>query len=83
MIVDGKVRSWCERNQLFFVFEFPLYLRAVFSGEFGYSDVACGALCRLGKGGVEEITLPLNDEQKAEMDAATAKIKEQISWVTL
>jgi len=56
---------------------------AVFSGEFGYSDVACGALCRLGKGGVEEITLPLNDEQKAEMDAATAKIKEQISWVTL
>ena len=56
---------------------------AVFSGEFGYTDVACGALCRLGKGGVEEITLPLNDQQKAEMDAATAKIKEQISWVKL
>lgn len=56
---------------------------AVFSGEFGYTDVACGALCRLGKGGVEEITLPLNDQQKSEMDAAVAKIKEQISWVKL
>jgi malate dehydrogenase len=54
---------------------------AVFGGEFGYSDVACGALCRLGRGGVEEITLPLNPQQKAEMDGAVAKIKEQISTV--
>ena len=45
---------------------------AVFGGEFGYNDVACGALCRLGKNGVEEITLPLNNGQKAEMDAAVA-----------
>ena len=56
---------------------------AVFGGEFGYNDVACGALCRLGKNGVEEITLPLNNGQKAEMDAAVAKIKEQISWTNL
>lgn len=56
---------------------------AVFGGEFGYSDVACGALCRLGKGGVEEITLPLNDEQRMEMDQAVAKIKEQISWAKI
>ncbi len=56
---------------------------AVFSGEFGYDGVACGALCRLGKGGVEEITLPLNDEQKAEMDHAVSKIKEQIALVNL
>lgn len=53
---------------------------AVFSGQFGYDGVACGALCRLGKDGVEEITLPLNDRQKAEMDHAVAKIREQISW---
>jgi len=39
MIVDRKLRFWRERNQLFFVFEFPLYLRAVFSGEF-YADKA-------------------------------------------
>ena len=56
---------------------------AIFTGEFGYSDVACGALCRLGKDGVEEITLPLNDRQKEEMDAAVAKIQEQISWLKL
>lgn len=55
----------------------------VFGGEFGYQDVACGALCRLGKDGVEKITLPLNDAQKAEMDQAVAKIKEQISMVKL
>lgn len=56
---------------------------AVFSGEFGYSDVACGALCKLGKKGVEEITLPLNAEQKTEMDAAIGKIKDQIALVTI
>ena len=56
---------------------------AIFTGEFGYGDVACGALCRLGKDGVEEITLPLNDRQKEEMDAAVAKIQEQISWLKL
>ena len=33
MIVDGKLRFWRERNQLFFVFEFLLHLRAVFGGE--------------------------------------------------
>ncbi|MEY8262034.1 hypothetical protein AALA80_17075 [Oscillospiraceae bacterium 50-60] len=56
---------------------------AVFSGEFGYDGVACGALCRLGKGGVEEITLPLNDAEKAEMDHAVSKIKDQIALVQL
>ena len=39
MIVDGKVRFGRERNQLFFMFEFPLHLRAVFGGEF-YADKA-------------------------------------------
>jgi hypothetical protein len=33
MIVDRKLRFWCERNQLFFIFEFPLNFRAVFGGE--------------------------------------------------
>ena len=33
MVVDGKLRFWRERNQLFFVFEFPLHFRAVFGGE--------------------------------------------------
>lgn len=56
---------------------------AVFGGEFGYDSVACGALCRLGLGGVEEITLPLNGKQKAEMDAAVAKIKDQIALLGL
>ena len=56
---------------------------AIFTGEFGYNGVACGALCRLGKNGVEEITLPLNDEQKQEMDFAVSKIKDQIGLVQL
>ena len=56
---------------------------AVFSGEFGYDGVACGALCRLGRGGVEEITLPLNASEKAEMDFAVSKIKDQIALVQL
>lgn len=55
----------------------------IFGGEFGYQDVACGALCRLGINGVEEITLPLTENQKKEMDEAVAKIKDQISWVKL
>ena len=33
MIIDGKLRFGRERHQLFFVFEFPLHLRAVFGGE--------------------------------------------------
>jgi hypothetical protein len=33
MIIDGKLRFGHERNQLFFMFEFPLHLRAVFGGE--------------------------------------------------
>ena len=33
MVVDGKLRFGRECNQLFFVFEFPLHLRAVFGGE--------------------------------------------------
>lgn len=51
----------------------------VFTGEFGYDDVACGALCRLGRNGVEEITLPLNEAQKKEMDFAVRKIRDQIA----
>ncbi len=56
---------------------------AVFSGEFGYDGVACGALCRLGRDGIEEITLPLKDAEKAEMDYAVSKIKDQIALVQL
>lgn len=53
----------------------------VFTGEFGYDGAACGALCRLGADGVEEITLPLNETQKKEMDRAVSKIKEQLASV--
>ena len=56
---------------------------AIFTGEFGYDEAACGALCRLGKDGVEEITLPLNEEQKKEMDFAVSKIKDQIALLDL
>lgn len=56
---------------------------AVFSGEFGYDNVACGALCRLGKDGVEEITLPLNAKERTEMDEAVSKIKNQIAMVQI
>lgn len=54
---------------------------AVFGGEHGYSDVAVGAICSLGRDGIKEKDLPLNDAQKKEMDAAVEKIKSQIAMV--
>lgn len=53
-------------------------------GELGFKDVSMGMMVKLGKEGAKEIILPkLNDEEKASLQKAAAKIKQQITHLNI